>query len=206
MIRPRRGLCIPFTLAVGEPAQPLQRAHPIAERKADQRQVVVGCPTARKLRAAARACPASRAIPRQEWTWIASVRPNGAPTRPRCSCARRTTATRLRYLDGLVAGRGRLLARVEGWPSAAAEFTRARVERTRSRAVDALQAAGRIEDADALREERNLDRLQKAAAALAEDGSAVSGYLSAAIRRRQCPGLCAYVAGTAAPVACLRVA
>src|SRR5260370_42031666 len=63
MIRPRRGLCIPFTLAVGELAQPLQRAHPIAERKADQRQVVVGCPTARKLRAAARACPAGPGAP-----------------------------------------------------------------------------------------------------------------------------------------------
>ena len=104
----------------------------------------------------------------------------------------------------IVAGRGRLLARVEGWPSAAAEFTRACVERTRSRAVDALQAAGRIEDADALREERNLDRLQKAAAALAEDGSVVSGYLFDAIRRRQCPGLCAYVAANAAAVGGLR--
>src|SRR5258708_21627245 len=50
----------------------------------------------------------------------------------------------------IVAGRGRLLARVEGWPSAAAEFTRACVERTPSPAVDALQAARPLEDADPL--------------------------------------------------------
>jgi hypothetical protein len=100
----------------------------------------------------------------------------------------------------IVADRGRLLARVEGWPSAAAEFTRACVERTRTRAVDALRAAGRAEEAATLQRELDLDRLQKAAFALAEGGSLASGYLFDTIRRQQYPGLCAYAAANAAAV------
>src|SRR5215813_12954006 len=46
----------------------------------------------------------------------------------------------------IVAGRGRLLAQVEGWPSASAQFALACVERVRSRVVDALQAGGRTDE------------------------------------------------------------
>jgi hypothetical protein len=100
----------------------------------------------------------------------------------------------------IVADRGRLLTRIEGWPSAAGEFTRACVERTRTRAIVALQAAGRTEEAGALRLETDLDRLQKAALALAEGGILACGYLFDAIRRRPYPGLCAYIAANAAAV------
>src|SRR4051812_16495429 len=102
----------------------------------------------------------------------------------------------------IVAGRGRLLARVEGWSSAAGEFTRACVERTRVRVVTALEAAGGTRAAaESVGSERDLDRLQKTTAELAAAGSVVSGYLFDAIRRRHYPGLCAYVAANAAAAA-----
>src|SRR5262249_59568929 len=100
----------------------------------------------------------------------------------------------------IVAGRGRLLAQVEGWPSASAQFALACVERVRSRVVDALQAGGRTEEAWALHAERDLDRLQKAAGALAEGGHVVSGYLFDAIRRRGDARLCAHAPANAAAV------
>jgi hypothetical protein len=107
----------------------------------------------------------------------------------------------LRAERQIVAERGRLLARIEGWPSAAGEFTRGCVERTRSRAAGALRTASRAEEAAALQRELDLDRLQEAAFALAEAGSIASGYLFDAVRRRQFPGLCAYAAANAAAVA-----
>jgi hypothetical protein len=101
----------------------------------------------------------------------------------------------------LVAGRGRLLARVEGWPASAADFSAACMERTRSRVADALDAAGNAEAAAEVRTERDLERLQKLAQGLAAAGTEVCGYLFDVIRRRPYPGLCAYVAANAAVVA-----
>jgi hypothetical protein len=100
----------------------------------------------------------------------------------------------------MIAERGRLVAPIEGWPSAVGAFAHGCVERTRSRAVSALRAAGRRDDAAALQLEPDLDRLQKAAFDLAEAGSIACGYLFDVIRRRQFPGLCAYAAANAAAV------
>src|SRR5712692_6504514 len=84
----------------------------------------------------------------------------------------------------LIARRGRLVSRVEDWPACQPEFTRACVERTRCRVVDALRAEGRRVEADRLAIQTDLDVLQSAAAVVAASGFAVAGYVSDAVRRR----------------------
>jgi len=98
----------------------------------------------------------------------------------------------------LVAARGRLVARIDAWPAAQREFTGSCIERTRSRVVDELVAAGRDSEADQVRAERDLDVLRDLAARVAASGPFVVGYLFDAIRRRPYPGLCAYIAANAA--------
>jgi hypothetical protein len=72
----------------------------------------------------------------------------------------------------LVGRRGRLVARIDEWPSARDEFTAACVDRTRRRIEDALRRGW--------------------------DGAGFEGYLGDVIRRRPYAGACAYIAARAA--------
>jgi len=98
----------------------------------------------------------------------------------------------------LIAPRGRLISRADDWSASQPDFTRACIERTRHRVVDALLAEGRRGESDRLAVQTDLDALQSAAAAIAASGPAVAGYVFDAVRRRPYPGLCAYIAANAA--------
>jgi hypothetical protein len=98
----------------------------------------------------------------------------------------------------LIAARGRLLARVDGWPASRAAFTAACIERTRRRVIAALRAAGDSMAADRLTAEREPDAEREAALAIAATGPFFAGYVADVIRRRPYPGTCAYMAANAA--------
>ena len=98
----------------------------------------------------------------------------------------------------LVAARGRLVARVDEWPAAEAEFTGACIERTRRRVIDALLAAGREDDAAVLSAPREPEAERQTALSIAGSGPAYVGYVADVIRRRPYPGTCAYIAANAA--------
>jgi len=98
----------------------------------------------------------------------------------------------------LIAGRGRLVARLDEWSSAQAEFTGACIERTRRRVIDALLAAGRDGDAALLSAPRDPEAERQTALSIAESGPTYVGYVADVIRRRPYPGTCAYMAANAA--------
>ena len=98
----------------------------------------------------------------------------------------------------LVAARGRLVARVDEWPAAEAEFTGACIERTRRRVIDALLAAGREDDAAVLSAPREPEADRQTALSIAGSGPSYVGYVADVIRRRPYPGTCAYMAANAA--------
>jgi hypothetical protein len=104
----------------------------------------------------------------------------------------------LREHRQVVAPRGRLVARVAGWPQAQDAFALDCIERTRQRVEGALTAAGRTADAARVSAGRDLERLQQEGFAIAAEGVVVAGYLFDAVRRRPYPGLCSYIAATAA--------
>jgi hypothetical protein len=99
-----------------------------------------------------------------------------------------------------VGQRGRLVARIEGWPSQADDFTLGCTSRARRRIVDALLGAGRDADADRLAGIADLESLRDAALEVASAGAPWAGYLFDVIRRRPYPALCAYNAANGAAV------
>ncbi len=98
----------------------------------------------------------------------------------------------------LVATRGRLVARMDEWPAAQAEFTGACIGRTRRRVVDARLAAGRDNEAALLSGPRDPEAERQTALSIAASGPSYVGYVADVIRRRPYPGTCAYMAANAA--------
>jgi hypothetical protein len=101
----------------------------------------------------------------------------------------------------LVASRGRLVAPVGAWSSSIADFTGSCIARTRHRVIDALIRLGNTAAADRLASEFDPERMKDTAADLAASGVDLAGYVFDVIRRRPYPGLCAYIAATAAAAA-----